>query len=194
MQASLRYSRRDLLAGLPNRRLVHCWKPRLGTGIEPKGPGGCTVTNHSTERTDKRPEAMLPRVAIKALTIWLGILLLAVANGVLREGVLLPGLGLPAAQILSGLLLSALILGVAYLALPWLQVRGPAQVWAVGFGWLALTLAFEFSFGLWQGKSWPVLLEAYTFRGGNLWPVVLVTTALAPYIATRLRGWMSRQL
>lgn len=127
-------------------------------------------------------------VALKAFIIWLGILVLAVANGVLRESVLMPGLGTPVAPVLSGLLLSALIIGVTYLALPWMQVIRPVQLWAVGFGWLALTLVFEFSFGLWQGKSWPVLLEAYTFKDGNIWPVVLAATVLAPYIAARLRG------
>lgn len=131
---------------------------------------------------------MLITVALKALAIWVGILMLAVANGVLRESLFIPWLGIPAALVLSGLLLSALIIGVAYLSLPWLQIRRPAQLCAVGLGWLALTLVFEFSFGLWQGKSWPELLEAYTFRGGNIWPVVLAATTLAPYIAAKLRG------
>ena len=86
------------------------------------------------------------------------------------------------------LLLSAFIIAVTWVALPWLDVRGIAPLLAIGLGWVALTLVFEFSFGLWQGKSWPVLLEAYTLKGGNIWPVVLLITALAPYIAARLRG------
>ena len=131
---------------------------------------------------------MLTILALKALIIWAGILVLAVTNGILRESVLIPGLGTPAALVLSGLLLSALIIGVTYVSLPWLQISRPVQFWLVGFGWLALTLVFEFSFGIWQGKSWPVLLEAYTFKGGNIWPVVLAITALAPYIAAKLRG------
>ena len=69
-------------------------------------------------------------------------------------------------------------------------INRPVQLWFVGVGWLVLTVAFEFSFGLWQGKSWPVLLEAYTFRGGNIWPVVLAVTVLAPYIAAKLKGWV----
>lgn len=132
---------------------------------------------------------MITIVALKALIIWVGILVLAVANGVLRESVIIPGLGTPAALVLSGLLLSVLIIGVTYLSLPWLQIRRPVQFWVVGLGWVVLTFVFEFSFGLWQGKSWSVLLEAYTFKSGNLWPVVLAVTALAPYIAARLRGW-----
>ena len=132
---------------------------------------------------------MLTIVALKSLVIWASILVLAVANGALRESLLIPRVGDPAALILSGLLLSTLIIGVAYLSLPWLQISRPVQLLAVGLGWLALTLFFEFSFGLWQGKSWPDLLEAYTFKNGNIWPVVLAATFLAPYIAARLRGW-----
>lgn len=62
------------------------------------------------------------------------------------------------------------------------------HLWGIGFCWLILTLAFEFSFGLWQGKSWQVLVEAYAFKEGNIWPVVLLVTVLAPYLAARLRG------
>ncbi|CAN0601943.1 hypothetical protein [Marinobacter goseongensis] len=125
--------------------------------------------------------------ALKALAVWFSILALAIANGLLRETLLLPAFGTPSAFILSGLLLSALIIAVAWLSLPWLHLHRPGQVWLMGFGWLALTLAFEFSFGLAQGKSWPVMLEAYTFKDGNLWPVVLAVTACAPFIAEKIR-------
>jgi hypothetical protein len=128
-------------------------------------------------------------VALKALAIWAGILVLAVLNGALREAILIPKLGAVAGLVLSGILLSALIFAVAYFSLPWLGALHLAQFVGVGLGWLALTLVFEFSFGLWQDKSWQVMLEAYTFKGGNIWPVVLVVTALAPYLAAKVRGW-----
>lgn len=129
----------------------------------------------------------------KAIAIWAGILLLAIANGALREAVLIPRLGAPVGLVLSGILLSVLIVGVAYFSLPWLGTRRPSHLWGIGIGWLVLTLAFEFSFGRWQGKSWSTLFEAYTFRGGNLWPIVLLITALAPTLAARLmRGLPGR--
>jgi hypothetical protein len=131
---------------------------------------------------------MYEAIVLKALAIWLVILVLAIANGLLRESVLFPAFGNPLSLVLSGLLLCALIIFVAYLSLPWLEINRSGQLWAVGLGWLALTLVFEFSFGIMQGKSFSELLEAYTLRGGNLWVVVLATTALAPYLAAKLRG------
>jgi hypothetical protein len=131
---------------------------------------------------------MLLGIALKALAIWAGILVLAVLNGGLREAILIPKLGTAPGLVLSGVLLSALILVVAYFSLPWIGARRPAELVGIGLGWVALTLVFEFSFGLWQGKSWQVMLEAYTFKGGNIWPAVLLVTALAPYLAAKLRG------
>jgi hypothetical protein len=129
-------------------------------------------------------------IAAKALTIWFGILVLALANGTLREAVLIPVLGGVPGLILSGVLLSALIFAVVYFSLPWFGPAPVARYIALGLSWLCLTLVFEFTFGrLMQGKPWSELLEAYTFKGGNIWPVVLLTVAAAPYVAARIRSW-----
>ena len=133
---------------------------------------------------------MVLEIAVKAFAVWLGILVLAIANGTLREVVLIPAMVKRSGLILSGVLLSGLILTVAYFALPWIGQVPVASYAAIGFGWLCLTLAFEFTFGrLIQGKPWSQLLEAYTFKDGNVWSVVLLITALAPYLAARIRGW-----
>jgi hypothetical protein len=47
---------------------------------------------------------------------------------------------------------------------------------------------FEFGFGLAQGKPWSELLAAYTFKDGNLWPVVLLAVLVAPYLCLRVFG------
>ena len=134
---------------------------------------------------------MALEMAFKALAVWLGILLLAIANGALREAVLIPALGKSAGLVLSGVLLSGLIVWAAYLALPWMGRATSANYLAIGIGWLCLTLVFEFTFGrIVQGKPWPELLDAYRFRGGNLWPLVLLVTAAAPLVAAKFRGWV----
>jgi len=129
-------------------------------------------------------------VAAKALAIWVVILVLAVINGTFREAVLIPKLGSSSGLFLSGLLLSLLILAATYLLLPWLGIRRSGQLLLIGVCWLALTLVFEFSFGLLRGKALSEILGAYTFKGGNIWSVVLVVTAVAPCLAARLRGWL----
>ncbi|WP_336366516.1 hypothetical protein [Marinobacter sp. C2H3] len=131
---------------------------------------------------------MTSQIAIRAMVVWAGILVLAIGNGIIREYLLLPRLGNPTSLLLSGSLLSVLILVVVYLSLPWLHLRRRHQLWLIGFGWLALTLAFEATFGVLQGKSWSELARAYTFADGNLWPLVLVVLATAPYIAGKLRN------
>jgi hypothetical protein len=127
-------------------------------------------------------------LAAKAFAVWLVILVCAVANGTLREAIITPYLGNMVGLLLSGILLSSVIVVITYFALPWIGLARRSQAIGIGLGWLALTLVFEISFGRLQGESWSALLEAYTFKGGNIWPVVLLVTGAAPYIAGRLRG------
>ncbi|KPK73740.1 MAG: hypothetical protein AMJ84_01630 [Acidithiobacillales bacterium SM23_46] len=129
------------------------------------------------------------RVTLKALVAWLGILTLAIANGGFREGLLLPALGRFVAQVLSGIMLASFIFLAALVAVRWIGRLRAAQYWTVGLYWLVLTLVFEFGFGLWvQHKDWSELLAAYTFQGGNIWPVVLLATLVAPWVAARVQG------
>lgn len=130
-------------------------------------------------------------IILKAFAAWFVILVLAIANGGLREAVLLPVLGKPWGFILSGLILSVLILVVAYFSLLWFGRVPVSNYLVIGMGWLFLTLVFEFVFGRFVAKkSWRELLEAYAFKDGNIWPIVLVIVALAPYLAAKFRGWV----
>jgi hypothetical protein len=131
---------------------------------------------------------MAAALTFKSLVVWAIILLLAILNGMLRAAVLLPVLGTPWGMVLSGVLLAAIIFVAAYLALPWLGTRHMPTLWRIGVGWLALTLIFEVSMARWQGMSWPVMLEAYTFKNGNLWPLVLIVVAVAPVAAAKIRA------
>lgn len=135
---------------------------------------------------------MAVTLALKSLVVWAIILLLAILNGMLRAAVLLPEFGTPWGMVLSGVLLSAIIFFAAYFALPWLGTRHLPTLWRIGFGWLALTLIFEVSMARWQGISCPVMLEAYTFNNGNIWPLVLIVVAVAPVVAAKIRSLAQR--
>lgn len=51
---------------------------------------------------------MTLNIAFKALVVWLGIVILAIANGIFREAVLSPAMSKPSSLGLSGVLLSGL--------------------------------------------------------------------------------------
>src|SRR5689334_20700210 len=77
----------------------------------------------------------------RALVVWCGLLVTAIANGAFREVVLIPRIGSQVGHIVSTLMLSIAIVVVAYIAIPWLQPSGSLQAIGIGVGWLALTLA-----------------------------------------------------
>jgi hypothetical protein len=128
-------------------------------------------------------------LTLKSIALWLLILVGAFLNGGVREALLMPSLGKPLALVLSGVLLSIVIVLVSLLLVPWLGKLSTTQCLYVGSLWLGLTLIFEIGLGrLVQHKSWQQLLEAYTFEDGNIWPLVLVVTFIAPLLAARLRN------
>lgn len=127
-------------------------------------------------------------VWVKAFALWFAILILAMLNGALREKALIPALGSPGAFAVSGIILSACIFTVAFIAAPWYGRLSTAHWLLVGAFWVVLTLVFEFGFGrLVQNKPWPELFEAYRFKGGNIWPLVLIATLLSPLLAGKWR-------
>jgi len=128
------------------------------------------------------------KVVLKAFVVWIAILVIAIGNGIFREAVLLDQFTSATAFLMSGLLLSCFIVAIAYLSLPWLGIRESRALILTGLGWLILTLVFEFSFGLAQGMPMSQILEAYTFRDGNIWPLVLMVTAASPWMAGKFRG------
>jgi hypothetical protein len=128
-------------------------------------------------------------VWLKAAVLWLSILVLAIMNGALREELLTPTLGSFTGLIASGTTLSACIFLVAYAGVPWYGQLAVRHWLLIGLFWLLLTLTFEFSFGRFaQHKTWAELLDAYAFRGGNIWPIVLLSTLVSPWLAARVRG------
>lgn len=142
------------------------------------------LRNRTGSARDRKGRAM---VVLASLSAWILILVLAILNGIFREAVLLPNLGRPASFLISGILLSCLIVIVAVLLARRLHLISTLRCLFTGLLWLSLTLIFEFGFGgLMQGKTWAEMMEAYTFRDGNLWPMVLLTTLFAPLLAARM--------
>lgn len=126
---------------------------------------------------------------MRALAVWLVILVLANLNGALREFWLIPGLGEPAGRVVSTVTLCVLIVLVTWLAIAWIGPTTAGQAWSIGALWLLLTLAFEFLAGHYLfGNPWSVLLEDYDLRRGRIWVLVPLVVLLAPLWASRVTG------
>jgi hypothetical protein len=120
---------------------------------------------------------------LRALLIWFAILLLASANGAVRDLALAPRLGDPVARAFSTIVLCALILLVTWLSIRWIGPRSRRDALMIGALWVSLTLAFEFLAGHYLfGKPWTALLEDYDLARGRVWVLALVTTFTAPLL------------
>lgn len=117
----------------------------------------------------------------RAVAIWAGLLVIAVANGALRDVLIVPRLGPQAGHVISTLVLSAVIVVVAFVSIRWIAPPDRAGALRVGGLWMVLTLAFELLAGHWLfGKSWSDLFADYDLAAGRVWILVLVATLLAP--------------
>ena len=124
-----------------------------------------------------------------SLVAWLVLLLAMMVNGTLRVLVLEPRLGGDLARQIASVSGMAIVLLLATFFVGRLVDVGGRALFGVGALWLALTMAFEFLFGHYvSGASWESLLADYDLSRGRLWPLVLVTVLLAPWLVSRERG------
>jgi len=121
------------------------------------------------------------------LIAWFPMILIAVANGALREAWLVPRLGEhPAGQVSTLLLIALFALYIAFVTRAW-PIATAGQALAIGALWLVLTLAFEFMLGRFvSGLSWREMLAEYNLAAGRLWSLVPIWVAAAPYLFYRL--------
>lgn len=129
---------------------------------------------------------------VRALVVWIGILLLASVNGAIRDLLLAPRLGDPAARAISTISLSAVVVLVTWLSIRWIGPASARAAFVIGAFWTLLTLAFEFLGGRYLfGKSWATLLADYDLARGRIWVLVLLVTLLAPLLVARARGLLT---
>lgn len=118
---------------------------------------------------------------------WVPLVVIAIANGALREGWYGKYVGKLAAHQLSTV--SGIALFGVYI---WLVIRRwwpdtASRAVSIGLMWLTFTVAFEFVFGHYiRGLSWSDLLHDYNLLAGRLWVLVLVWVTIAPYVFYRL--------
>ena len=125
---------------------------------------------------------------LRALVVWLSLMVVAFANGALRELLLSPRLGGKIGHVFSTIILCGAIVLITWISMPWVGARTAAESWKVGGLWLGLTLSFEFLAGHFLfGNSWTALLADYNLAKGRIWVAVPIITLLAPRWAAMVR-------
>ena len=126
---------------------------------------------------------------LRYVAAWVPMLLIAVANGALREATYARFMPELRAHQLSTLLGSALIGLFVWFVI---RRRPPAsgrQALLIGLVWLVLTVAFEFFMGLVLARR-PLApaFHDYNLPAGRVWVLFLVWLVLAPWLFWRLRS------
>jgi len=125
---------------------------------------------------------------LKYLIAWVPLIFVAIANGLFREKFLANRFTELHAHQLSTISMIVLFgIYVWILFKVWLPVSNH-QALMIGFIWLMLTIAFEFSFGHYiAGHSWDKLFHDYNILQGRVWILVLIWITLAPYLIYQLQ-------
>jgi hypothetical protein len=126
---------------------------------------------------------------LKYTIAWIPMVLIAVANGALRQlgyGRLLSELSAHQLSCLTGILL--FLLYTRCLSLYW-PIESSRQAFTIGVIWPFLTIAFEFLF-MHYGATvpWSKLLQDYNILKGSVWVLVLFAVLIAPYLVFRIRS------
>ena len=87
------------------------------------------------------------RIAIRAITVWLILIVAEILHGIARGIFLVPHVGEFRSSQIGVFTGSMIILAIAVVFVRWIGATRPAHLLIVGFLWLALTLAFEILFG-----------------------------------------------
>ncbi len=128
-------------------------------------------------------------VLARAFAVWLLIIAGETVLGTLRTFGLEPTLGPDVARLAAFPFSLAWIALAVWLTIRWIGARRTSSLLAIGFLWVALTLAFEIALGrLAFGFTWDQVFADYDLRRGRLMSLGLVLLWLAPWAMARWRG------
>jgi hypothetical protein len=117
-----------------------------------------------------------------ALVTWLLLAVAMFTNGTLRALLLQPRLGEDLARQVATVSGVLIVFVAAFVFVGRLHEPSGPDLLKVGLLWLALTLSFEFGMGLVAGATWEEMLADYDVLAGRLWPLIPLSTLVAPWI------------
>ncbi len=125
---------------------------------------------------------------LRYLLAWFAMLLLAVANGALRQMTFGKNMTELHAHQLSTLIGSVIIGAFIWVVIRQWPPGSNRRALAIGVFWLILTVAFEFFMGLvLAGRPLDQVLADYDVFQGRVWIFFLIWLTFAPLLFHRLR-------
>ena len=119
---------------------------------------------------------------------WVGMVILAILNGIIREKTYAHCMRELSAHQLSTFIFIILIGLYVWFLTGILKIESSKQALLIGGMWLVMTVVFEFGFGHYvMGHTWSKLVNDYNIFKGRVWSLVLAWTAIAPYLFFRIR-------
>ena len=119
---------------------------------------------------------------LKQFLLWLPMIAIAFANASLRELFFVKHFSELRSHQLSIITLIVLCAVYIWLVVPYLHIQASRQALVIGFVWVLLTVAFEFSLGRLTGKTWNYVLRDYNILAGRIWSIFLICLFLLPYL------------
>ena len=124
----------------------------------------------------------------RALVVWLVLIGVEFAHGILRTVFLVPVVGDFQARQIGVFSGSALILIVTCLFVRWINAPNTKSLLQVGALWVVMTIAFEFTFGHYIfNRSWADLVSDYDLARGGFLAIGMLVVMFSPVIAAKLR-------
>lgn len=123
---------------------------------------------------------------VRALIVWLVIIVAESIHGALRQYFVAPIAGDFSARQISVLTGTALIFAIAWLFRRWTSLRDIRSALYTGSMWVVLTVAFEISLGRTLGFEWKRLWSDYDLAHGGLIGLGLLAMLLTPLVVMRL--------
>lgn len=128
-------------------------------------------------------------VVLRALVVWLIIVLAEIVHGIVRGILLVPRVGEFRSSQIGVFTGSVIILAIAVAFARWINEKRTPQLLGVGLLWLVLMLGFETAFGRCVlGASWERIGSAYNLMNGGLLPIGMAVLTVAPVVAAKIRG------
>ncbi len=127
-------------------------------------------------------------IILRYLLGWIGMVFIAIFNGILRGVAFEPYVSELTAHHISCVTGVSLFFVATWLYnLKW-PIGSSKQAILIGTMWLILTPIFEFGFGLYvMGHPFEHLLNDYNLLAGRVWSLVLIAVFLLPTVVYRLR-------